>query len=362
LVSTRPLILGALVLLLGEAAAGGEPRAVGVGGAPGAGWRLTLTRAEEAASCPSAETLRAEVERLLGRQPFGEQPAGRELQVAWGRDARGFSARLALREPDGWTAGERLLVSREADCEELFAAVALAIAIAIDPWRGIGQPSSSPSSSLTPAAPPAAPPAPPPAPPPLLVAAAAAGPPAAASRIQEAAPAGPKGPERGLVLGLGLAGVHGRAPDITWGGLVRGGVRGRWGSLHLEGRVDRAAALTPASGGEVRAGVADLAVLPCVHQDPLGGCLVVTGGIVRGRGEELTGAREAWGPYVAAGVRPFVELWPGSWLGVQAWAELLVPFGETVLRLGETSLWQSPRVSFALGVALQVTPGGRRFP
>jgi hypothetical protein len=89
----------------------------------------------DAPACVGIEQLRADIRaRLGGRDPF-DDAADRRVELRWSRRQRQFVARIDVIESDGQR-GERVLVDRS--CAELVPAVALAIAIAIDPRVALG--------------------------------------------------------------------------------------------------------------------------------------------------------------------------------------------------------------------------------
>ncbi len=86
-------------------------------------------------ACVALDQLRGDIRaRLGGRDPFDEA-AVRRVELRWSRQQRQFVARIDVIESDGQR-GERVLVDRS--CAELVPAVALAIAIAIDPRVALG--------------------------------------------------------------------------------------------------------------------------------------------------------------------------------------------------------------------------------
>jgi len=101
--------------------------------APAPTARLVVERAADTDRCarPFAEpSLRSLVAaRLGGRDPF-VVAAAREARVRFSRSAARFVATIVLTEPDG-RQGERRL--SDSDCDQLVRAVALALALAVDP-------------------------------------------------------------------------------------------------------------------------------------------------------------------------------------------------------------------------------------
>jgi hypothetical protein len=128
---------------------------------------LEFTRRAGAHSCPSEKQLRAEVSAILGYGPFDKHARRAMVCVLWA-EAGTFHARVQLRDArTRKSLGVRQLSATGPGCETLASAVALAMALAIDPLA-------------QPPAPRVPPPAPPLAPPPAVAAAPVVPPPPAA--------------------------------------------------------------------------------------------------------------------------------------------------------------------------------------
>jgi len=179
---------------------------------------LSWVRASGAESCPPPSAMRAAVARRLGRDPF-ERDAAVSFEVVVEPRAPGWAARIVAQ---GTTqgAGSRELTSEAAACESLADAVALALALAIDPEameRTAREPAPTPAlaAPTTPAPP---------------IAVVASGPPPASAP----APGAAEFP-RAIPYVLGLASV----------GLLPGGALGigLLGELGLAERVSASVAL-----------------------------------------------------------------------------------------------------------------------
>lgn len=98
----------------------------------GASSRLLYSRTSGAMHCPDERALRAAIGVRLGYDAFS--PWGEGAVVAEIADEGGFlRARLRLVDEQGLIVGARELDATSNDCEELVRALALAIAIALDP-------------------------------------------------------------------------------------------------------------------------------------------------------------------------------------------------------------------------------------
>jgi hypothetical protein len=96
---------------------------------------LSWSRERGAEACGDGSTLRQGVLERLGRDPFGS-PGALLIEGRAFVDQEHFRARLSVRGPDGELLGVRTLESDAAGCESLTRAVALAIALVIDPEAG----------------------------------------------------------------------------------------------------------------------------------------------------------------------------------------------------------------------------------
>lgn len=108
--------------------------------------RLEVEHAPGVPLCTDAEVLESRVAvRLKGRTPFSAE-AERLARVVLSRSGRTHVAEITVTEPDG-RRGVRQLEDRS--CDELVEAVALALAIAIDPRRAYGLEPAAPHPRRT---------------------------------------------------------------------------------------------------------------------------------------------------------------------------------------------------------------------
>jgi hypothetical protein len=99
--------------------------------------------------------------------------------------------------------------------------------------------------------------------------------------------------------------------------------------------------------------LADLA--PCLHEGRFGGCLVLSGGVQRGRGEGFREAQEIATPYAAAGIRGLVEVPVVSRLSVRGQLDLLAPLVHTVFLIDREPVFRTPTLTVAVGLSLAWT-------
>jgi hypothetical protein len=142
-------------------------------------YSLSWVRSEGADACPGRTDLAKEVATRLGHMPFVES-AERAIEIRVEKTNTGFASHILVRDASGVVTGRRALASDDADCQVLFSATALAVALLIDPEVALRQPDAvarfdaatdpvpAPAASEPPPEPPRAAAAsePPPAPPP----------------------------------------------------------------------------------------------------------------------------------------------------------------------------------------------------
>jgi hypothetical protein len=100
---------------------------------------LSLVRGEGADACITAEVLEDEVARRLGRNPF-TRPVRQHIECLVLREKGAFIVRLYERDQVGRRMGDRELFVSTTDCRELDDAMALAVALLIDPEYLAGSP------------------------------------------------------------------------------------------------------------------------------------------------------------------------------------------------------------------------------
>jgi hypothetical protein len=124
---TAMLLTGALLGLAGRA--GASPTT-----------RLVYVRSDGGEACPDEESLRQSVMGHLGYDPFRPY-AEATLFAEVHRQGERFVGSVKMLDARGIERGARTLEGHGADCDELMAAVALSISIAIDPRMALRGPS-----------------------------------------------------------------------------------------------------------------------------------------------------------------------------------------------------------------------------
>jgi hypothetical protein len=295
--------------------------------------RFDYQRKDGASSCPDATVIASSVAERLGYEPF-DAAAADTMKVTVLRKEHGLQAKIEWVGSDGKPKAERVLSSRRSDCGDLSATMALAIAIAIDPFRAGDRRTTDDAGPPPPAA----------------------GPTATKERetvpsLVVAAPPGPPAAPMTARAAVGLVGGIGSAPVRTLGAIVRVGARRRDLSLDVEGRADLPASV-PLQVGEVRTSLLVASLVPCVHWRIVAGCGLVTGGALRAAGHGLVDSRQVIEPYFALGARFALELRMADKLYLTVHGDAFAPLITTELRVGGEEFWTTPPLSFLAGVGL----------
>jgi hypothetical protein len=294
---------------------------------------LEYDRASDTASCSGPDQLRAAVAARLGYDPFvAASGAGTDtIAVHIRRNGSALEGTIERLDPARHArARPATIVSKTGDCTELAAALAVGIAIAIDPLSITREPSASPPA---PTPPPQAS-APPPAPTPV--------PAAAADRGTSQEPATP------LTVAVGAAPsiAVGALPDVSFGVRALVGIgRGPW-EVDLEGRFD-APVSAQTNGGSIQASLVLGTVAPCMRHWLAFACGVVSLGALRGTGLGFDHTREDNTFYIAAGARAGFEFPLGSRFAFRPFIEGQVPLRPTRLEAGGQPVWSTPAFEFA---------------
>ena len=277
--------------------------------------RLVLTVAAGAEGvCPHEPELKDAVIARLGYDPFALD-ARRVALVDITSEHRQLTARVRLIAQDGVTQGSRELEGGLKDCTELFESVALALAIAIDPFStGERRPPAAAVERPAAAAEPSA--------------------------LPVERPATPEPREVGRI-GLGLLGAVGSGPSPTAGLSLAGelSLRERF-RVGLEARID-----LPTSDDGVRGRVVSSLlvadVLACYGWRLLA-CAVLTGGVARVTSTNVDVSQTVFPSFAAAGVRAAFDVVLGRRIAVRPYIE-----GEVVATRHTLRIDGEPRFTYA---------------
>lgn len=307
---------------------------------------LVWIRTASAQACDEA-ALRQAVAMRLGYDPFVPTHSTKVLVEVSGTTTLTARVRVARQ---GTASAERTL-SGPPDCRSLTEAMALALAVAVDPLvltriapipppnppAPAAVPAKNPPEAVAPATSPAlsataSPPMPPPA---------------------EDPPAAPAPPiETHLAFWAAAALDLGHQP----GGLLGARLGARLSlsrfSLGLAGWVGFPSSAPLSGGGTVDALGAGGNLDLCLHLWRLAGCVAGRAGALGYQGHQLTEARSGWVPTVQAGPRVAFEFPQDSLLAVHAAAELWLPVVRTRMLAGGSAAWEQPVVAGGVLVGL----------
>jgi hypothetical protein len=263
--------------------------------------------------------------------------AKRTVIAGIARQGGAFVAKVDLIDEDGIDHGARELQTQGA-CSDLLDAVALTIAIAIDP-QSLASPGPRPPPAPDP--PPAGPPPPPSVVPEL--------PPTESPRET---PATTPSREGSLGIEAFAGGVVSTqvAPGTAIGLAVGGALSWHVVSVGFEGRVDAPAGKTAPGGGSVSSWLVLGALAPCLHFGPALACALLQVGSSQssGEGEGDTRSRSALWLALGARVGAAIGVRPNTELRIRA--DVLANLDPVTLELNGGTAWPAPRVGGSLGI------------
>jgi hypothetical protein len=286
--------------------------------------------------CPDRERLAGVVTARLGRNPFAADAVdGVEVQVR--RTGSTLTAEI-VRFSGGIQSGRRELSSPTTDCGELFQALGLALAIAIDPRAGLIRP------EVTPQATPAAPaPVPPPVVPPPVV------PPVAAAST----PLQPRVPTT-FQVGVAPTGSLGTGPTPTFGLALFVGLRHGLFALDLGGRVELPTGLDLAPGRiATQAVVGDLDA--CLAVSVLRACALAELGVLRVTSDGLTPPAQQTVVLADLGLRLAVQLQLFDHLALRPFLDVGAALTRTAVIADGERVWVTPPLIGTIGISVLVT-------
>jgi hypothetical protein len=305
--------------------------------------RLVYSRASDAESCPAEGSLRRAVAERVGYDPFFAW-AQRTVVANIARHKGEFVATVDLVDERGIAHGAHELRTNRG-CGELLDAVALAIAIAIDPQSLTRAPDSTPKPQGESNAPDAV----------------VLSPPATSASLAPSAPpeasVQPVPPSRlpsraGIAFepSIGIVVSNGVAPSVAAGASAGAAVRWRAFSLGIEGRIDAPASKT-VPGGDVSSWLMLGAVVPCAYVGPFLGCALFQVGSMQAQGDVPDGRHDSSGWWALGGrVGALVHVAENGLLRVRV--DLLANLSRTPLQLNPALLppWTPDPVNASLGV------------
>jgi hypothetical protein len=333
-------------------------RPTSAGATPSA--RLVYSRTTEAASCPDESELRSAVATRFGYDPFF--PSARQAVIVQiSRQRARYIARVQLLDEQGITHGARELSSDHRDCSEIFDAVALAIAIALDA-----------ASKSTPPSEPAQESPAPPAPAPAVT----AQPTASSEPMPPSSPApSPSSEARGSArpallprllvdVGIDALGSVGMVPSPTPGMSIFARGRAKSWSLSIEVRADLPQSMARSvmlGGGRVQSWVASAGLAPCFHAGYIDACAVAMLGSIQASGLDIDPRFSKTAVFVATGVRLGVE-WPSAArYALRLHVDGVANLHRVRLMLGQATsgdeVWPAPAFAGTLGIGVVA-----RFP
>jgi hypothetical protein len=313
------------------------PGAVPAGGAPDLGARLEYSRDARAADCPDERELRAAVAARLGYPVFEREPASRVVRIEIRSGERGLRADVELRSDRAELLGKRTLDSRGPACDQLASALALAIAMALDPMRALAvapPPAAADPPPAAPAGPAEAPAAPCPTCPPCVQAESAREPSALDWAFAHVA--------------LGPALVAGSVPNATGAAALELGVTLEHAALSVSALAD----LGASSGAiEAQRTLAMLAVCARDASAAFGWAGCAVGGLGVLRGSRVDGSERDTSRAGSAGIRAYAELRLIEPLWGRVQLDVAASFERTSLAVSGQTAWTTPPFWGALGIA-----------
>jgi len=324
--------------------------------------RLTYVRAAGTEACPDEAAVRRAVAGRLGYDPFFPS-ANKTIVTRITRARETLHASVELVDDKGMVRGIREFDAAADQCDELIAAAALAISIAIDPQN---------PSILGGAPPPQAPvpekAAPPRAPEPPQEAerreddsktaqeAGTSRSPLAQERDEVVRPPSPKAP---LAVRPGVAMIGAwrtaPAPALAFGAFLE--LRRDAFSIALEGRFDLPASTSMSEGGRVRTSLWVGSVLPCFHVRRLFVCVIGSLGSLRAEGLGLATSRPHNIFYASLGGRVGLEVPLSERLFLRPQLDVVGVLFPAELQVDGVTRWTAPPYAALAGIGL-----GARFP
>ena len=300
-------------------------------------------------SCPSQRELEAAVAARLGYAPFTGEASERVTVNVSRAAGRAVVGRLDVSGPHS---GRREIASRDGDCREVVDALAVAIAIGIDP-ESLSRPTGAPAPAPSPPSPPSAPPAP--APPKEVPP-----PPTPPKEVPKPSPSrAPGESDPALRVRWRLGGRFfvpvGELPAPTGAVAALIGVRYGAFSVDLEPFTTLSSARDLPTGGRVRASLIGASVFPCGHLNVFYGCLGLTVGSLRAESEGVLDPRKDSGVHVTTALRLGVSIPVAGPLALEAFGDAVVPLVQSALLVRQKEQFVVPEIAARLGAGFVVS-------
>jgi hypothetical protein len=292
--------------------------------------------------CPDVEEFESSVRRQLGYDPF-RSTADRRVAVRIARKETGMRASIKWTDARGDWVGDRRLSSRRAECGEIAANTAFAVAVQIQLLATLAP--AAPDASQLPSQDVTAPPttrAPDPSATPSPQLDTAAQPPVPQRAVERRA-------RLRVFAGLGPSLALAIAPKPT--ALGRMFVTGRLDRLSLELAVDAA---LPAKQGETDGSGFSLdrfatGAAACGHIHALAACLTATLGVLRARGFGVDRTAAPAGFFSQVGGRIAATRDFGDRYFIGGRVDVLVMLSTWAVALNDSVVWTTPRIGGLVG-------------
>lgn len=304
--------------------------------------RLVYSRSVDAESCPDEQALRHEVATRVGYDPFFAW-ATRTIVAGITRREGAFVATVDLVDEKGVSHGARELRT-ERGCDDLLGAMALAIAIAIDPQSlsRVGPPpaDSAPATPDTSVAstPAAAPP----------MAAHSDSPPQQPVLARQPSPAS----QLGVEASAGFVASGGVAPNAAAGLSLGVGIGSPLVSFSVEGLIDAPSTSQGPGGGTLTTWLVLADAAPCVRFGSFLACALAQVGSLQASGDGVPNARSSSIAWWAAGGRLGTFFRLNDALSLRLRTDVVANLDRATLQLNGVGVWQFPAVAASLGLDL----------
>jgi hypothetical protein len=268
------------------------------------------------------------------------------------RRAGGLVGSIERRGQPSGRAKPTVISSKGSDCGELDAALALALAIAIDPLSLTREP-----ATRAPAPPPAqAPAAEHAAPEPAATPSEAPSEPSDLPLEEDDILPEPEPTKAVLYVAVGPSLAVGALPKASWGVRLLAGFSYDLFELDVEGRFDPEVEVQ-VEGGRIEASLLLGTIAPCVRAGWVVACASLSLGALRGTGSDFDHARADNTLQASVGTRVALDVPFSQHVSMRLGIESQFPLIATQLQAGDRLLWSTPAMSFA-GTALLAS----RFP